>query len=165
MTKDASPWRRGCGSSEGGRTAFNVAPAQFPHQCRAENGGSVPGSAGNVHRYRRKPVWRRSELIPEAAAETKAAATRRRRRRGGLTEHGGIPARRQQTPETRIYYNREAAAVQHRLIAQRLQPSLHRLGQLHFAERASHVTHQLIRRVQQNEEQEGERAAAAEASG
>lgn len=118
-------------------------------QRDGESGVTEPRSAVK-NRNRRSTHPHREK--PEAAAETKARGGEERRQ---LTEDCGVCVRGEQAPERRVYQHLEAALVEGGQVGERLQPSLHRLRQLHFANgwptTPHHVTDQLMLRVEQQE--------------
>ena len=68
---------------------------------------------------------------------------RRRRRRGKrrrLTEDSGVPPRGEQAPERHVHQHLEADLVEGGRVGEGLQPSLHRLRQLHFVKGVTHDT-------------------------
>lgn len=100
--------------------------------CLLINEPSIIGGSG-LTRSRRRQTSR--ELLrslhgekPEAAAETKDCEERLQ-----LTEDTGVGVGGEQTPERDVHQRREAGLVEDRRVCEGLQPPLHVLGQLHFA--------------------------------
>lgn len=94
----------------------------------------MPWGIVQIRKHRRSSSTHSHGEKPEATAETKApAAAEAGRERRQLTEDSRVAVRGEQAPVGHVQQHLEAAVVEGGRVGERLQPSLHRLRQLHFA--------------------------------